>query len=60
MLNYEIHLFKADGTLSILMSTVATGDVDAKLRAVGMLKGGITSAEVWRGLDMIGAVKLPP
>jgi hypothetical protein len=60
MTDYEVGLFKSDGTLSIVMAISALGDVDAKVQAVAMLKAGITRAEIWRGPDAVGIIDLPP
>lgn len=59
MSTYEVRLFKSDGTLSIIMEISAIGDVDAKMQAIDMLDEGITRAEIWRDLEMVGTVTIP-
>jgi len=47
MQNYEVRLYRADGTLSIVMKTAANGVPEAQAAATAMLKGDIVRAEVW-------------
>jgi hypothetical protein len=58
MTDYEIRLFKADGTLSLVMMIVANGKADARFQAGAMLKGGVVKAEIWSGLDFNEVVVL--
>ena len=60
VLDYEVRLFKVDGALSVVMKIAAIGDAQAKMQIRSMLKDGITRAEIWRGLELVGIVALPP
>jgi len=56
MSDYEIRLFKADGTLSIVMIVVAINSENAAQQAFPMLEDGIVKAEIWSGLDLVEVV----
>src|SRR5580765_3851748 len=47
MPDYEIRLYRADSSLSIVMKTVANGMLEVQATAAAMLKGDIVRAEVW-------------
>jgi hypothetical protein len=51
MSDYEIRLFKRDGSLSIIMAVVANGPSDARNQAWATLTDDIVKAEIWSGLD---------
>jgi len=44
---YDIRLYRADATLSIIMKTFANEPLDAQAQASAMLKGEIVRAEIW-------------
>ncbi len=54
--DYEIRLSRADGSLSIVMLTSAISDADAKAQALGMLKSGLASAEIWHDLTLTATI----
>jgi len=54
--DYEIRLFKADGTLSIMMVVIAIDSADAASQAIPMLKDDIVKAEFWSGLDLVEVI----
>ena len=53
LLDYEIRLHHADGTLSIVMMVSAIGDADAGAQATKMLEDGLASAHIWRDGTLI-------
>lgn len=55
--SYEIHLHKADGTLSIIMTANALGLYGAKLEARRMLKADIAYAIIWRNQIEVATVR---
>jgi hypothetical protein len=57
---YEIRLHRPDGTLSVVMKVMATGDADAKTQALIMLAGGISNAHIWHDDDFIGSIYASP
>ena len=56
VIEYEIQLFKSDGSLSIIMTVAAIGPHDAKIQATKMLQAGIDYAIIWQGLVEVGTV----
>lgn len=56
VIEYEIQLFKSDGSLSIIMTVAALGPHDAKIRASKMLHAGIDYAIIWQGFVEVGTV----
>jgi hypothetical protein len=56
MADYEIRLFKADGSLSIILVLVAIGAFDARAQALVMLKEGMARAEIWTGITFVETV----
>jgi hypothetical protein len=53
---YEIRLHRPDGALCIVMKVMAVGDTHAKCHALTMLRGGISSAHIWRDDDLINSI----
>jgi hypothetical protein len=47
MPEYEVRLYRADDTLSIVMKSFANGPLEIQAAAAAMLKGNIVRAEVW-------------
>ena len=45
-MNYEIRLFRWDGSLSLIMNTEATGERDARMQALQLIQGDIAKATV--------------
>ena len=58
MADYEIRLYKTDGSLSIILVIVAIGALDARAQAFAMMKDGIVSAEIWTGLTLVEVIHL--
>ena len=56
MQDYEIRLYRADGTLSIVMITAAASDADAKEKAGSLLREDMMDAEIWRGSKLTASV----
>ena len=57
MPDYEIRLYRADGTLSIIMKTFAGGPIEIQATASAMLKGDVVRAEVWNDHRYIEALE---
>ena len=56
MTEYEVRLYRADGTLSIISRIAADSNGAAEAKALGLLKGNIERAEVWRDGVRISSV----
>jgi hypothetical protein len=56
MADYEIWLFKADGSLSMILVVVAINALDAGAQALLMLKDGMVRPEIWTGLTFVETV----
>ncbi|MBL6938307.1 MAG: hypothetical protein ISS15_06885 [Alphaproteobacteria bacterium] len=54
--SYEIRLYLADGTLSIVMLATAASDRDAENQARDMLNSGIASAQIWHSGEFVSSV----
>jgi hypothetical protein len=57
MKEYELRLHRADGTLSIVMKTVALDDSDARSCASRMLSGDIETIDLLNADEQIGRVQ---
>jgi len=51
MLSYEVHFFRADGTLSLRLHTAALGQEEVMRAMAKMQTGEFVEVKVWRGLD---------
>jgi hypothetical protein len=60
MPDYEVRLYRADDTLSIVMKTFANGALDAQAAASAMLKGNILRAEVWSDHQRLNTLETTP
>lgn len=47
MVEYDVRLFKADGSLAVLVKVLAKCDDDACVEASELIHGNIASATVW-------------
>lgn len=54
---YEIRLHRADGTLSIVLMTLALGPEQAKTQASALLRNGMVSAHVWHDGELVGSFR---
>lgn len=57
MQDYEIRLYRADGTLSIVMITAAASDADAKEQAGSLLREDVMDAQIWCGSKLTASVR---
>ena len=53
MVEYEVRLSKADGSLVILVKVPASGDDDACIEAADLIHGDIASATVWLNRKLV-------
>lgn len=53
---FEIHVYRADNTLSFIMKVNASAPHDAKLHALRMLDAGHAYAVIWQGLIEVATV----
>jgi hypothetical protein len=51
MLSYEVHFFRADGTLSLRLHTAALGQEEVMRAMAKMQTGEFVEVKIWRGLD---------
>ena len=56
MQDYEIRLYRADGTLSIVMITTAASDTVAKEQAGLLLRHDMMDAQIWCGSKLTASV----
>jgi hypothetical protein len=57
MQDYEIRLYRADGTLSIVIITTAASDADAKEQAGSLLREDMMDAQIWCGSKLTVSVR---
>ena len=53
MVEYEVRLFKADGSLAVVVKIPASRDADACIEASSLIIGAIASATVWLDRKLI-------
>ena len=53
MVEYEVRLFKSDGTLAVLVKVPASRDAEACIEASHLINGNIASATVWLDRKLI-------
>ena len=54
---YEIRLHRADGTLSIVLMTLALTHEQAKTQACALLRNGMANAHVWRDGELVDSLR---